>query len=189
MGGSGFATQGNSSYKNNQKQLRRKRLFKKDRSFLNLKNEVFYKDSEGIPVKKLSKRERRNYRGKTIQSERKNRFLDRIIAVLGVALFFVFVTWLYTSTEHKEVTNRLKAEEAESTQNMERYDYYISSGDEWFTQEKYSNAMFQYRLALELFPRDSVATFRLINAIDLNCKVNKRDCGESEKLLENYMNR
>jgi hypothetical protein len=67
------------------------------------------------------------------------------------------------------------------------YDYLISSGDEWLTNKEYHNAAFQYRLALDLFPKDSLATMRLISASDLNCEVNGKDCGESERLMEAFL--
>lgn len=189
MAGWGFAKHANTIVKENRKLLKKKSLFKKERSFLNLKNEVFYKDSQGIPSKKLSKRERRTYRYKTVVSYRKDRLYDRMIIVLTVFLFFILMIWFYTGTEHKELVNKLKLEKAELTEKMDKYDYYISSGDEWFKKEKYFNAIFQYRLALELFPNDSIATFRFIEAANLNCEIYNNNCGEGQEALEAYKNR
>lgn len=63
----------------------------------------------------------------------------------------------------------------------------ISSGDEWLEKGKYYNAIFQYKLALEVFPKDSIATFRLIDATDLNCKVHNKNCGESDAFMDQYL--
>ena len=68
-----------------------------------------------------------------------------------------------------------------------KYNRLISSGDESLKEKRYFSAIYDYRLALEVFPEDSLATFRLITVCDLNCEINLNNCGESEKLLEDFV--
>ena len=145
---------------------------------------VFSKESKAIPTKKLSKRERRSYKSKTLKSYKKDRLYGSLIVFFGVTLLIVFLVWFYARTEQQEKT----LVKTVTKEKIDRYDYLISSGDQWLEKKKYFNAIFQYRLALEVFPQDSLATFRLITASELNCEIYNNNCGESEKLLEQYKN-
>lgn len=186
MGGGGFTRHGSTSLNENRKLLKRKRLFKKERSFLNLKNKVFHQDSEGISSTSLSKIERWRYRAKTKRSYAKDRFYTRIIVVFGITLFFIGSFGLYVTTEQRALDIKENIQTARTTERLQQYNYYISSGDEWYDQKKYYNAAYQYRLALEVFPKDSVARVKLIQAYDSNCFYDNRNCGKSEALMHSF---
>jgi hypothetical protein len=186
MAGEGFARHGSTSLNENRRLLKRKKLFEKERSFLNLKNEVFHKDSEGILSKDLSKSERRRYRNKTRHSYSKDKFYTRIITGLGLILFFTVSVGLYVNTAQRELSIKENAQNSKTTEKLKEYDYYISSGNEWYAKEKYYNAAFQYQLALNIFPNDSIALEKLIQAYDSNCFYDQRNCGKSQELMKSF---
>lgn len=186
MAGEGFARHGSTSLNENRRLLNRKKLFEKERSFLNLKNEVFHKDSEGILSKDLSKSERRRYRNKTKRSYSKDRFYTRMITVIGMILFLMVSVGLYVNTEKRELSISENRQNTKTAEKLQEYDYYISSGNEWYEKKKYYNAAFQYRLALNVFPNDSIALEKLIQAYDSDCFYDQRNCGKSQELMKSF---
>ena len=187
MGGQGFMRHASESLKQNRGELRRKGLFKKERSFLNLKEADFNTPNDSIESKKLSKKELKKYKEKTVRSRTKDELYYALIAYASAAILIVLFIYIATKTSEQEQTFIAKEKVINYEENIEKYNYLISSGDDWLKQRKYHNAAFQYRLALELFPNDSIAVFRLTSAYDLNCEINQKNCGESDKLLENYV--
>ncbi len=183
MAGEGFARHGSTSLQENRRLLNRKKLFEKERSFLNLKNQVFHQNSNGILSKNLTKQERKRYRNKTIRSYAKDEFYTRMIAMFGAVLFLVIILSLYIRTGRHEITIKENKQKYEITEKRNSYNYYITSGNEWYDQKKFYNAAFQYRLALEVFPEDSLAREKLIQAYDSNCFYDNRNCGKSEALM------
>eukprot|EP00237_Pycnococcus_provasolii_P011981 CAMPEP_0205958008 /NCGR_PEP_ID=MMETSP1459-20131121/47371_1 /ASSEMBLY_ACC=CAM_ASM_001120 /TAXON_ID=41880 /ORGANISM="Pycnococcus provasolii, Strain RCC931" /LENGTH=112 /DNA_ID=CAMNT_0053330519 /DNA_START=240 /DNA_END=578 /DNA_ORIENTATION=- len=109
-----------------------------------------------------------------------------MIVVIGIALFLIIILGLYVNTEERELVNKENERTAMTSERLEKYNYYLSSGDEWYHQEKYYNAAFQYRLALEVFPRDPMALEKLIQAYDSNCFYDNRNCGKSEALMKSF---
>mmetsp|Transcript_15970 Transcript_15970/g.23527 ORF Transcript_15970/g.23527 Transcript_15970/m.23527 type:complete len:190 (-) Transcript_15970:631-1200(-) len=186
MAGEGFARHGSTSLNENRKLIKRRKLFDKERSFLNLKNKVFHKDSEGIALKSLSKKERRHYRAKTKRSYAKDIFYTRLIVIIGITLFVIMSFSLYLNTSKRELVIEGHQQTARTTKRLKEYNYYINSGDAWYNQKKYYNAAFQYRLALEVFPKDSIALEKLIQAYDANCFYDQRNCGKSEALMTSF---
>jgi hypothetical protein len=109
-----------------------------------------------------------------------------MIVFVGAALFILITFGLYVNTEHREFLLEESRQTERTSERLKEYNYYISSGDDWFNQEKYYNAAYQYRLALEVFPRDSIAREKLIKAYDSNCFYDNRNCGKSEALMSSY---
>ena len=189
MAGEGFSKHASTSLRENRNLRRKKSMFKKERTFLNQKSSDIKTDSGHIPYKKPSK-----YLLSKIKEETFDRRKKETITILWVVLISFLLFWIignYVFQREKRMSARIlnNAQKEELQKKAERYQYLISSGDDWYDAKKYYNAAFQYRLALELFPNDSIALYRLISAYDSNCIVDKRNCGKSEKLLENFMNR
>lgn len=187
IGGSGFSKHSSTSSRENRKLRRKKSLFKPERSFLNLKGVATHAEEGEIPSEKLSKRERRRIKQKTAREVSRQNAIGWMIAVTSLAIFAVLMMNFYEKTNQQEIANQQQSKAAATKEQLKKYEYYIASGDDWLKDKQYHNAAFQYRLALRLFPKDSLATLRLISATDLNCKVNSEDCGESERLLEGFV--
>ena len=189
IGGSGFSKHASTSSRENGKLKRKKSLFKPERSFLNLKGKVSHTEEGEIPSERLSQKERTLLQRKTVKSRKRETSFIWMIAIASLVLFSIFMVNFYVKTTEKERLAQQRIKANATKQQLDLYNYYISSGDDWMISKEYYNAAFQYRLALDMFPTDSVATFRLISASDLNCEVNSRDCGESERLMEAFVTR
>lgn len=187
MGGQGFMRHASESLKQNRRELRKKNLFKRERSFLNLKDGDFNTPNDAIESKKLSKKELKKYKEKTVRSRSRDETYYALVACFSAAMLILLSIYIATKTNEQEQIISSKVEAVNFEENLAKFNYLISSGDDWFEQKKYHNAAFQYRHALDLFPGDSIAFVKLTTAYDLNCKVNQKNCGESEKLLEKYI--
>lgn len=183
MAGEGFSKHASISLRESRSLMRKKRMFKKERVFLNQKSHDIKTHINQISTKKASKYQLSKIREKIVDEQRKETMILFVIALLC----FLF-TWLIVSNTLKfqeEGANAGKtAEKGQISEEKQRkYLYYISSGDEWFSSKKYYNAAFQHRLALKIFPSDTVALNRLVMAYDLNCNINQRNCGKSKEVL------
>lgn len=184
MAGEGFARHGSTSLNENMKLLKRKRIFEKERSFLNLKNQIFMKNSDHIRSPQLSETERMHYQNKTKHSFAKDQRVTGMIAIVGVVVIIIITLNLYVKTGQREISIKQYNQELKIKEKVNSYEYYIKSGDQWYQEKKYYNAAFQYRLALEVFPNDVIAREKLIRAYDANCFYDNRNCGKSEALLQ-----
>lgn len=108
------------------------------------------------------------------------------LGFIAITLVLVFSLTLVLFNHQSETTSSKELSENANSTRIE-YNQLIINGDQWLAEGKYDDAASEYRTALQLFPQDSVATFRLISASDLNCKVNSEDCGESERLMEAFV--
>lgn len=110
-------------------------------------------------------------------------FLGFIAITMALVLT---MTTVFLNYQSEPTTSQELSKNTNSIQLQ--YDQLMINGDQWLSEGKYNDAAIQYRTALKLFPQDSIATFRLISASDLNCEVNAKDCGESERLMEAFVN-
>ena len=186
MAGEGFSKHASISLRENRSLMRKKRMFKKERVFLNQKSHDIKTHVNQISTKKASKYQLSKIREKIVDEQRKE---TMVLFVIGL-LCFLF-TWLIVSNalefqEERVNTGKTAGKAQISEEKQRKCLYYISSGDEWFGSKKYYNAAFQYRLALKIFPSDTVALKRLVMAYDLNCSINLRNCGKSKEVLASF---
>ena len=186
MAGEGFSKHASTSLRDNRNLRRKKSMFKKERTFLNQKSSEIKTHVDEIVTKKPSKYQLSKIREGILDDRRKQAITSLWIVVVCIVLFWFFTDKAYESQRSTVMRSVEEVETRDYQEDLKKYTYLITSGDEWYDQEKYYNAAFQYRLALELFPQDTIAFEKLSLAYELNCLHNKRNCGKSEELQAKF---
>lgn len=183
MGGEGSMAYMIASLRNNKRLLRRKRLFEKERTFLNIKKE-YYKASQGkVDLKKATPKELKKIRDKVLanrRSENRTQFtvLCFLILIIGFGAFKFF-----KAEKNKFKTYNNDSERVESAEKIEKYMFFIADGDKWIQKKHWNNAVFQYREALSVFPNEYDANYRLSLAYSYLCQNKNVNCKEGKKLI------
>jgi len=184
MGGEGSIQSMITMLRNNRQLLRKKSIFKRDRTFLNTKKE-YYKAAQGyIDLKKASKEELLVIRKKIIKQRR----LENVIAwsiVLAIMIPIIgFGIYASTKINHE---NKEKIEDIKETyleDNINEFYYLIEEGDKWIEKKNWNNAIYRYTQAVELFPDDFEANYRLALAYSYDCRYNNKYCEDGAKLTD-----
>ena len=191
MAGEGSMMHMITTLRNNKYLLRRKRMFKKERTFLSVKKE-YYKATKGeINIRKLSKEELLAIRNSVIKSRRSQRFKTLLITSLVLGSIFILV-FRFSSKLKKERLEQVKIIEARVfqenlTQNTTQYNYFIKEGDLWVTKGNWDNAVFEYKIALKIFPHKHEINYKLALAYVYNCSNFNQDCDKGKKLLDSLL--
>ena len=184
MGGEGSMAHMIISQRNNKKLLRRKRLFEKESTFLSIKKE-YYKASQGrVDFKKATPEELKRIRNKVI-ANRKSEYRIQLIVFCFSILFIGFFTFkIFKSENSKTKAYYNNNMEVELVKKKEKYLFFISDGDKWISEENWSNAIFQYKEALKIFPTEFDANYRLALAYSYSCQNEQINCEIGEKLTD-----
>jgi len=183
MGGEGSMANMIASLRYNKNQLRRKRLFKKERSFLNLKKEYFKAANGEKNLRNATPAELRKIREKVL-AHRKHE--NRILFVVVFVFIFIigiltFRYYNYYKKESQEYTWAI--ENVQFEKKLEKYLFFISDGDKWIEEKHWNNAIFQYKEALKVFPAEFDANYRLALAYSYKCKNENKNCEEGKILI------
>lgn len=186
-GGSGVMLHAVRTLRNNRKLLRIKNRFKKERSFLNLRDMDLGTPRNGIQVEKISSKTLKNI-GRKVRSEARSYnlrfacFLMLTLPILIYGCYFLFHNYTIVPYTEKEIPDL-----------TEKYYFFIEDGDRWLKNQKYHNAIFQYKMALSLFPSEFDAQYRLTLAYAYRCEYTFLDCDKGKtalmKLRKQYPNK
>ncbi len=166
-----------------------KNLLRPKRSFLNQRKE-FLKAAKGeVNLRKASKEELELFRKKIYGQRKRQRKIDLVIwSVVGVTI--LFGTLSLTKTLNDQIKDSKKGV---LHIKMNNYLELIEDGDHWLTKRKWHNAIFQYKKALEIFPKEYDINYRLTYALCLRCEADFTYCKEAkdklDELLLQYPNR
>ena len=142
-----------------------------------------------VNLRKASKEELELFR-KNIYKERKRQRKRDIAIWSGIGVILLFATVLLTKTLTEEIRD---SEKERLNTKMNNYLKLIEDGDEWLTQRRWHNAVFQYEKALEIFPKEYDINYRLTYALCLRCEADFTNCKEAknklDKLLLEFPNR
>lgn len=184
MGGGGSIQGMITSLKNNRKLLRKKRLFRPEKTFLRIKKE-YIKSAEGeLNLKNATGRQLRDIRVKVLKRRKKNEFVRIVIFISFISVFSLIA---YDYIKSSKALNELN-EKRELKLKSDQYYSLIAEGDEWLKTRKWHNAIFQYKKALVIFPNDYSIHYRLANAYCLRCEDEFKDSNKAKKLLDKLMN-
>lgn len=184
MLGGGWSSKGMiTTLSNNRKLLRRKRIFKKEKSFLNIRSE-YYKRTSGRVITKEASKEILEEIKKDYIKHRKAELAITILAVLTTICIFGYIFKNILDKEQKiEQNNLLIRKEL----NSKKYLKYIDEGDKWFIEKQWFNAIFKYKEALVLYPKDFEINYRLLQAYSYRCQYDLKDCFGAKALLEKLL--
>jgi hypothetical protein len=176
MAGEGFMQSTINSLRNNNGMLRKKSMFSRERSFLNIKKE-YLKAAEGkLEFKEISKEELQLIRNRFIKNRKKEEIKAVIIFSTIALIFFSFLGYQYKIYSDKQNLKLEKQNLIKYTNDLHEYDYNISEGDKLIELKHWNNAIFRYKSAIEIFPKDFDANYRLALAYSYKCTYEKKDC-------------
>ncbi|WP_027391948.1 hypothetical protein [Aquimarina latercula] len=160
-----------SSLRNNETLLRSKELLEKE----NLK------DTEGKSSLKKASEEEIQQIGKKIRKEnRKEKKILIGIAILITSVFTYFtINVIRQNTVDTESIEILKFQEKEK-----EFLILIEKGDEWFEKGKWSNSIFYYEQAKEVFQKNYEINYRLVRSYSFQCESEFKNCHEAKELLD-----
>ncbi len=183
MGGGGSIQGMITSLRNNKNQLRGKRMFRKDKSFLGLKKE-YLKAAEGkIDLKHATKEQLLSIRTSVLKARRKESYITNSILTI---LFITVSIFIYFQI--KQVDNSVSAtKQNDLKQKTEAYLALIADGDMWLTKGDWYNAIFQYKKAKEIFPKEYDINYRLVATYSYRCEREFLDCNKAKNLLNELL--
>ena len=182
MIGGGGSIQGMiTSLGNNKKLLRSKRLFKKERTFLNIKKEYLDATEGKVNLKKASKQELKQIRKKIIKERRKENIILTATAMVMVSIIIYF-------TIHTIQQNNINTKNQQTIAFKKKEKEFlrlINEGDEWFEKGKWYNSIFYYEKAKEIFQKNYEINYRLVRSYSFQCESEFKNCSEAKKLVDN----
>ena len=184
MPGSGAIGYMVSTIRNNRKLLRKKSMFKKERTFLSLTGQD-YKSAEGkVAKKKLSSNELRRIKERTLKEAQKDTNRAIIVAtVLAIPLLFLFSLWINDNESATQSIEQAKQEEY-FEKNLNEYLFLLEDGDRWLEENRLKNAVYRYEQAVALLPEVYEGHYRLAMAYSYNCVYQSKNCEKAEKLTK-----
>ena len=198
MGGAGHMASMNTILSNNKKLLRKVSIFKKDRSFMSSRK-AYLKALDGkVDIRKLSKQELRSIREKVIREREKEETKNLIISVLIIIPIIILSYNLYNNFiqyQDKRLNDNFVPDkeleqiiiQQEKQEKIDKYYFFIDSGDDWIEKRNWKNAIFQYKNAVQEFPEKYEANYRLALAYSYNCKFKNKDCDKGLILVDRLL--
>ncbi len=178
----------NSVLKNNRNLLRKKSIFKNEERFLRTNPDHLQGIRSKITVQKISAKQLKNIRTKTQKEQKKEIFKISMFILLSIAILIIlFFTLLTPTPQERELANiQLAAKNtAIFEQKKAEFLFFIEDGDTWLKSHKYHNAIFQYKKALEVFPSEYDAHYRLAVAYSFQCQYEFKGCKEGAVEIRN----
>jgi len=156
---------------NNRNLLRKKRLFNKNKSISDRKNELLKNHTGKLKFKKTSQKELLIIK-KKIQTTAKRQNLKSGIYLSFALLLVVGIMILHlyrTSKLEKELEANIAPHILTENPNkiLKKYNAYIEDGEDQFEKQHWKNAIYFYKKALLMKPKDSLASTKLKISKDL----------------------
>lgn len=171
--------------RNNKLLLPEKRSFFKPKNYQTTKAEYYKAVDDNFNFKKASAEQLRKVRATVIHKRKREARKFVIVACLALPLIFFGIYQVVDSFRFGTPTLEEKIAKANiEKKNEEQYMFFIEDGDTWLYKRNYYNAVFQYKKALELFPNDFEANYRLALAYSYRCQYNFEDCKNGMQLTK-----
>ncbi len=124
----------------------------------------------------------RKIREKTLREHGRQRrkFVIFLMLALPIIIYFGYKAFHNFSFGFPPLTTK----ESKSHDFSKKYLFYINDGDAWLRKWHYHNAIFQYRKALELYPGNYEARYRIAIAYSYQCQYAYEGCEDGKKLVE-----
>ena len=190
MGGGGSIAGMIISLRNNSKLLRKHSMFKKESSFLSFGEEHLKTTKGKINTKKATSNELKKIREVILKNKRTNirNFIIVFIVVIPIIFLFVkFTTESVESGKFNPYAMQTDNWEAKEIKKRKSYLFYITDGDKYIKEKHWKNAIFQYNKALNLFPSQNEAKYRLALAYSYSCTNDNLNCKKGLQLTTTFL--
>lgn len=167
--------------RNNKLLLRKKNFFKKERTFLSIRQEYIRAIPGPYHFKQATKEDLKRIREEVIKNRKKDALKEWTWTGTVVLFLLAFSVYIFISignylfpTPTPEINSYDQIQIQKEKQ--ERFTFFVQSGDEWMQDLEYGNAVFQYQHALELYPNRSEIKLKLAEAMTYQCYYDGIDC-------------
>ena len=183
MAGSGHLQSMRVILRNNRNLLRKKGLFKKDKSFLSSRKEYLEAAKGNVDFKTISKSELRALREKVIKNRKADNLKSWLITLVIMIPIFSFGLYISNLLEPSQFRESVKGEiqnniliEQKLTDDLNEFQFLIEDGDKWIEKRNWNNAIYRFKQAVKLFPSEFEGNYRLALAYSYNCQEKNEDC-------------
>jgi len=156
--------------KNNRNLLRKKSFFRKDKSSSEKKKELLKNHSGELEFEKVSESKltilKQKIRDDTRKSALKTSFYLVFLLLIIGSLLYINLQNTSKSEKEFELVSRKIAYEKELQERTAKYNGYIEDGKDQFEKQHWKNAIYFYKKALLVKPKDSLSSNQLKIATD-----------------------
>ncbi len=176
MGGEGSMQHMINTLRNNKSMLRKKSMFKKERTFLSTRKEYYHAAEGKIDLKKATKEELLLLRKKILKRRKAESIRTWIIVSAFLIPIIMLGVYALNTEKKKKIEDSETAKEKYLIENLNEYTYLIEEGDKWIAKKNWNNAIYRYEQAVKLFPKNFEANYRLALAYSYSCTYNHKNC-------------
>ncbi len=195
MGGEGSMQHMRNVLKSNKALLnKRSTIFERGSKFSRVKKEYLRATNKDFYYKKTSKAELIEIRKRILKERKYNRLKSFVIVlfmipVVGFCVYMVNQSIKAGNRQAIELQEARDQVENEAINLTERRKYAdcIADGDKWLKRNHWHNAIFQYKIALELYPSDLGVKTRLAMAYTYRCREEGESCAEAKKYIDHLL--
>jgi len=162
-----------------------KNLIRKRPSFAERRKEYLTSYSQlKISSKKATKEELMKVKRKIILQRKVAR--RKSIIVLSVVIPLIVIAIFYITDTNSSSINRTTT--INNQKQIKKYNFHIADGDKMIHKKQWNNAIFQYTRAMEVFPKELDAQYRLALAYSYKCKYENESCNTADSLVNRLYN-
>jgi len=174
----------NTVMKNNKAILRKKvSLFKSKKEYLKSKSIYDSITDEFFDYKTASPELLEEIRQKFKQKKRNEYTINVIIGFIVFASTTFFILYVFTNVFYNQ--DKTNATINSTTLNLQKkVEFYIKDGDDWLDQGHFENAIFQYKKASEIAPKNFSIQYRICLGYSYLCRYEQKKCEKGKELLE-----
>jgi len=133
-----------------------------------------------ITYRKATKEELALVRKKIKQQRKQAQIVAVVILSMVIPIvFFGAYKFIVSLNESHKLNEQIITKE-----HTKKYQFFISDGDLMFQKRKWNNAIFQYTRALEVFPNEFDAQYRLAQAYTYKCQLENEGCFKADSLVD-----
>lgn len=165
--------------KNNNLLLRTKRLFKKERTFLSLKEEYLKAATGTVDLKTASSKELLLIREKVLEYRKKEQL---ILVMISLMVLFLCLYVIFQIMKQDE-SIIIRQQTVEFKEKEKEFLTFIEDGDEWFKKGHWQNSIFFYEKAKQHFSNNYDINYRLVRSYSLQCESYYKNCHQAKELL------
>ena len=154
-------------------------MFKNEKSFLGKTEKYLKSKNSKLKFKKVDAYQlskiKRDIKKSSIKDDRKTTLILLLLILVTAFSVLFLINNSIENTKKEEIIKK----ELYFKNNINQFNYLIESGDVWLKKEKYYNAIFQYKLALKIFPENKIAIEKLTNTYSFRCLAENIDCDKN----------
>jgi len=187
MAGGGSMKAMTTILRNNRNLLRKKNMFKKERTFLNSSKESYSTIKGKIKIKKATHKELSIAKQNAVTQRKVDRLRGWLLATILIVPILIYGIYTFNKTDIENIQQFEIVKKDDIEQNLNEYTFLLEDGDKWIVRQNWNNAIYRYEQAVKLFPEEFEANYRLALAYSYSCMYNNKNCDIGKALTNNLL--